>query len=179
MNRSDLLLALSALFLVSAVAWRMSGTAEAGASARLPGEILAAGETVPGFWRDLGMKAAPRGPVLVTFLTTQCPWSRITVPRWNQLEAVVREVPGSGAVAVSLSPLDSTRSYSVQTGLRIPLRTNVDRSLERRWKVAAVPYTLLMEPSGRVAAVWRGALTDAAVSDAAGRIRRWGKIEKK
>jgi hypothetical protein len=172
-SRSTLLLASSALFLVSAVAWRVVGNEETVAARQLPGQILTAGEMVPVFWRDLGMREPPRGPVLVVFLTSQCPWSRLTVSRWNQLQAVVQAVPGGSGVAVSLSPPDSTRGYAAQTGLRIPLRVSVDRSVKRRWKVAAVPYTLLMEPSGRVAAAWRGALTDAAVDEAAGRIRGW------
>ncbi|HEX2209621.1 MAG TPA: hypothetical protein VHG93_18215, partial [Longimicrobium sp.] len=142
------------------------------AGAQLRGTVLAAGETVPGFWRDLGMAQAPRGPVLVTFLTTECPWCRITVPRWNRIHAAVADVPGGAAVAVSLSPADSTAGYPAQTGLRIPIHVVGDNAVERRWKVVAVPYTVVMEPSGRVAGSWRGALTDEAVDEVVARLRR-------
>jgi hypothetical protein len=79
---------------------------------------------------------------------------------------------------MSLSHPDSTRGYAAQTGLRIPLRGGPDSLLERRWKVVAVPYTLLMEPSGRVAAVWRGAMSDTDRDTAVARIRRWVPAER-
>lgn len=174
--RSNLLLALSALFFVSAVVWRVVRPEQTVVQTRLPGEVLAVGETVPDFWRDLGMRDVPQGPVLVTFLTTECPWCRITVPHWNEIDAAVRNVPGSATVAISLSHPDSTRTYPLETGLRLPLRVSTDKSMKRRWKVAAVPYTLLMEPSGRVIGVWRGALTHADAIEAVGRIRSWHGI---
>jgi peroxiredoxin len=169
--RPNLFLVVSALFFAGAVAWRVTRPPETRAHG--PGEVLAVGESVPGFWRDLGMQQEPRGPVLVTFLTAECPWCRITVPRWNALDGAVRQIRGGTAVAVALSAPDSIRTYSAQTGLRIPLHLSADSTVERRWKVAAVPYTLLMEPSGRVAAVWRGALTDDDRDQAVATIRRW------
>jgi peroxiredoxin len=171
--RSNVLLTGSVIFFAVAAAWRASRPDDPEIQPRPPGEVLAAGETVPGFWRDLGLREAPDGPVLVTFLTTECPWCRVTVPRWNRIEAAVRKVPGGAAVAVSLSHPDSTRTYPTETGLRLPLHLPADSTVERRWKVAAVPYTLLVHPSGRVLGVWRGALTDTDADAVVEQIHAW------
>jgi peroxiredoxin len=171
--RSNLVLIASALFFSGALLWRIARPHETALAAGQPGETLQVGENVPEYWRDLGMPEAPRGVVLVTFLTTECPWARNTVPRWNRIASAIQEVPGGAVVAVSLSHPDSTRTFPAETGLRLPLRVVGDRPMYRKWKIVAVPYTLVIEPSGRVAGIWRGAMTDDDMGSAVALVRRW------
>lgn len=154
---ADVVLALAFCFCVAAVAYRVLSPPARPAAVRR--DILRAGDRVPEFWRDLGWTAAPGGPTLLLFYTVECPWCRISVPRWNQLDGDMRAVPGGQVVAVALSDSAPALDYPRQTGLVHPVRVARDRNQAlRRWKVDAVPYTVLVEPDGRVRGAWVGAV---------------------
>jgi hypothetical protein len=157
---SDLLLLFAVVCLSASMAWR------AQASRRPveppPPPILAAGERVPEFWRDLGWSAPPTGPSLVVFYTAECPFCRISVRRWNELHQAAVQMPGVRTVAVGLSDTTASLAYPAQTGLRYPIHLPRDgKAMEARWKVRAVPYTVLLEPDGRVRGAWRGYVDSA------------------
>lgn len=155
---ADLLLLGSILFFGAALGYRASHSLQPPPASE-PRPVLRAGEEVRGFWRDLGWDAPPEGPTLVVFYTAECPWCRLSVRRWNRLREEVLEIPGARAVAVSLSDSAASREYPGQTGFAFPLflPTDVER-IEARWKVAAVPYTVVVEPDGRVKGAWKGAV---------------------
>lgn len=154
---ADLLLLFAVVCLVSAVGWRVWGPRPPAPPPPQP--ILAAGERVPGFWRDLGWSQAPGGPTLVVFYTSECPFCRASVRRWNQLHQAAEKMPNVRTVAVGLSDSVASMAYPGETGLRYPVHLPRDgKAMEARWKVRAVPYTVLLEPDGLVRGAWRGAV---------------------
>ena len=154
---ADVLLVLAGVCLFSAVAWRVQAPERSGAPPPQP--ILAAGERLPEFWRDLGWSTPPPGPTLVVFYTSECPFCRISVRRWNQLHAAAEAMPGVRTAAVGLSDSAASLAYPGETGLRYAVHLPRDpEAMEVRWKVRAVPYTVLLEPDGRVRGAWRGAV---------------------
>ncbi len=152
---ADVLLVFAVVCLGSAVTWRTWAPEAAAPPPRAP--ILAAGERVPEFWRDLGWSDAPAGPALVVFYTSECPYCRISVRRWNELYAAAEGMPGVRMVAVGLSDSTASLEYPGQTGLRYPVHLPAQAGgMKHRWKVRAVPYTVLLEPDGRVRGAWQG-----------------------
>jgi len=156
-GRTDVLLACSVVFFASMVVVRLTRGGEA-SQERVESGILMAGDSVPGFWKDLALEEQPRGPTLAVLYTTECPWCRLSVKRWNLLREQVLRLDGARAVAVSLSDSVSTSTYASETGLEFPVARVSGVPVEARWKVVAVPYTVLLEPSGRVRGAWRGVI---------------------
>ncbi|HEX8691622.1 MAG TPA: hypothetical protein VF746_04310 [Longimicrobium sp.] len=153
-GRTDVLLACSVVFFASMIAVRFTRGAEAGQEQEE--RILATGDSLPGFWKDLALEEQPRGPTLAVLYTTECPWCRLSVKRWNRLREQVLRLDGARAVAVSLSDSASTSTYASETGLEFAGTRVSDAEVEKRWRVVAVPYTVLLDPSGRVRGAWRG-----------------------
>lgn len=167
---ADALLCFSLVCLVAAGAYR--SFARSPSSVAAPPPILREGEHIPSFWADLGWSGAPAGPSLVIFYTSECPFCRISVGRWNRLEEVAQRVPGARVVAVGLSDSTASLSYPHETGLRYPIHLPVDvEAMEARWKVPAVPYTVVVGPEGDVRGAWRGVLDDLRYEQVAGSLR--------
>lgn len=124
--------------------------------------MLSVGDNVPNYWMDLGWTEAPEGPALVAFFTTACPWCRMSAKRWNMLRDTVRTVPGARTVAVVLGDSSGWRDYPQQTDLEYPIHVVVgEEEVARRWRIAVVPYTVLLDSDGRVQGAWKGVVDSA------------------
>ena len=51
---------------------------------------LVSGDTVPGLTTELGDTSGVKAPSMVMFFTAECPWCRVSVPRWNALADTAR-----------------------------------------------------------------------------------------
>ena len=153
LRAASLLLALGALGLV---VWR----AELFTVSR-PGErplplVLAAGGTLPAF--DVSLPVVPvgverltpaAGPLLVHYWA---PWERDSRAQVTALDTLVRTLPaGSVRVAVvCFDPFPSVARYAGRLRLRVPVLLDLRRSLQAALPCPSIPYTWLLDASGRV-----------------------------
>jgi len=126
---------------------------------------LVAGDTVPGLTTELGDTTGAKAPSMVMFFTSECPWCRVSVPRWNALADAAR-AHGFDVHAVSLSDSASTRDMIGATGFSVsPIIARSPRDAIARWRVVRVPYTVLLTADRRVAASWVGLVDSARASE--------------
>ncbi len=124
---------------------------------------LRAGDTIPDLANELP-GATPGRAVLVMFFTAECPWCRVSVPRWNAL-ADSALAHGIEVRAVSLSDSASTAAMIRQTGFRVvPAHAPDAKIAIARWRVVRVPYTVVLAPDHRVAASWVGLVDSTTAS---------------
>lgn len=124
---------------------------------------LVAGDTVPDMTLELGDTSGVRKPTMAIFFTAECPWCKVSVPRWNML-ADTAVAHGFVVHAVSLSDSASTSEMARRTGFQLsPTIAAAPRSAIVRWRVVRVPYTVLLTADHHVAASWVG-LVDSTVA---------------
>ena len=157
-DRADVLLASSVVIFACAVGLRHSYPPARQTVPPEPAETLAVGDSLPEFWKELSLVGRPSGLTLAFFYTTDCPWGRASVRRLNRLRDEVRRTAGATAVAVSLSDSASTASYASETGLAYPVARMTRGAARANWKVSEVPYTVLLDASGRVRGSWTGVM---------------------
>jgi peroxiredoxin len=106
---------------------------------------------------DLGERLAA-GPVLLDFWATWCRPCERSLPSTQRLHERFR---GQGLTVLGVS-VDGPRNwarvrpFASRLGLGFPIVIDEDGSLQRRFHVGAVPTTVLIARSGRVARVHAG-----------------------
>ena len=118
--------------------------------------MLAPGDRAPDFslprldgtdWRL--EQAAPRGPLLLTFIETDCPTCRLTVPYLKRLA----EALGPDAhrvVVVSQDAGQQTRELVEAYDVTFPVLLDVDLDASRSYGPTAVPALFLVGEAGRI-----------------------------
>ncbi len=101
-------------------------------------------------------------PALVMFVSATCKYCAATIPR----AAAAARATGDGAVLVFVSGRAEAIA-SLVTTLHFPGAALVDDgTLERRYGIHAVPYTLVLGPDGRAVDALEGEQEEAALRDA-------------
>ena len=100
-----------------------------------------------------------RGGV-IAFLTTTCPYCKEMLPVWAQLSEQYAAC-GVPFVGVMLDTAEATAQYVTEQSVEFPLWALVETATADL-KVAIVPYTMLVEPSGVVRDTWPGLLAGTA-----------------
>lgn len=126
---------------------------------------LQGGERIPDFERSLGLEAnGVRGPVLVLFLSSQCPWCQASAPTWKRMVDTLREKTSQSKVVVLTVPDDQeedAKAFLRRNKMQdVLLHTVEDRPAFRdRWVFEAVPYSVLLDSNGQVLWAHRGNMT--------------------
>ncbi len=134
--------------------------------------MLAPGDPAPDFslprldgpdWRL--EEAAAQGPVLLTFIETDCPTCRLTVPYLKRLAEALGP-DGHRVVAVSQDAAQQTRELVEDYDLTFPVLLDVDLDASRSYDPMAVPSLFLVGETGRIelceVGFDKGALNSAA-----------------
>ena len=93
-----------------------------------------------------------KGPVLLDFWATWCRPCEHSLPALERLHQRVRE-RGMTVVAVSIDGPRNwarVRPFAARLGLTLPVVIDEDGSLARRFKVQAVPTSVLIAPDGSI-----------------------------
>ena len=118
--------------------------------------MLAPGDSAPDFslrrldgtdWR-LDEEAA-RGPLLITFIETDCPTCRLTVPYLKRLAEVLGP-NGHRVVAVSQDGAQETRELVEAYDLSFPVLLDMDLDVSRSYDPLSVPALFLVGDGGRI-----------------------------
>jgi peroxiredoxin len=109
--------------------------------------------------RAVDLQAAlERGPVLVDFWATWCRPCLASLPSVQALHERWRE-RGLTVIGVSIDGprnFARVRPFAQRLGLGYPIVIDEDGSLQQRFRVSAVPTSVLIEPGGRIARVHTG-----------------------
>jgi peroxiredoxin len=101
--------------------------------------------------------------VLLVF-DTRCPYSRASLPWWNELAERLAEDSGAQTYGVSLDSLEASRTYAMEHGLVFSVVSLAQRRAQRLFHLRRVPQILILSDEGRVAFTRLGVLeSDAAV----------------
>lgn len=100
--------------------------------------------------------------VLFIFNTT-CPYCRGMIPTWQHMADSVEGLGRGQALAISLHPADTTRRYVAEHALRYPVLTFPQSKLERLYRAAAVPQTVVLDWTGTVLYAKTGTLDPASL----------------
>jgi cytochrome c biogenesis protein CcmG, thiol:disulfide interchange protein DsbE len=98
------------------------------------------------------------GPVLLDFWATWCRPCERSLPSTQKLYEELRE-QGFTVIGVSVDGPRNwarVRPFAARLGLSFPVVIDEDGSLQRRFHVSAVPTTVLLGSSGRVARIHAG-----------------------
>ena len=118
--------------------------------------MLAPGDTAPDFllarldgsdWR-LEEEAAD-GPLLLTFIETDCPTCRLTMPYLKRLSEALGP-NGHRVVAVSQDPRKETDELVANYDVTFPVLLDVDLDASRAYDPTAVPAIFLVNEAGRI-----------------------------
>ena len=144
------------LAVVFAVQWWQTRTFATGAAPPL------AGETLNGQVIDL--KDLRGQPVLVHFWATWCPICKLGN---GGINAIARD---HRVLAVAMQSGDATEvsQFMAEHGLRFTVLLDPDGALARRWGVAGVPATFVLDAAGRITYATMGASTQIGL-----RARLW------
>ena len=118
----------------------------------LAGDSVAVGELADSTWRQ----------VLYVFNTT-CPYCRGLIPTWQHMADSLQQLGRAQVMAISLNPMDSTRMYVREHGLRYPVLTFPQPKLERLYRATAVPQTVVLDWTGTVLYARTGTLDSASL----------------
>lgn len=129
-----------------------------------PGDEVAAVELLQTSGQERTLSYAPgeRLKLLLVFNTT-CPSCQNNLANWEQivLAADPQRVEITG---ISLHDLSRTRDFAAGRELSFPVTVPLDADFVERYKVDAVPQTILVAGDGRVREVWLGVLDEAQVA---------------
>lgn len=103
--------------------------------------------------------ASATGPQLVYFFTTTCPVCKASVPGWSALIEQTAGLPVH-AVAASLDPDSSTRSYVAEHSMAGQVVVLPPGPLPTLYRVFRVPMLMLVDSTGRAAYVRIGLIGD-------------------
>lgn len=134
-------------------------------TATLAGDSVTVGETADSTARQ----------VLFVFNTT-CPFCRRIIPLWHQIaDSLMRLTRPVQVIAISLDAADTTRHYVSEHAIRYRVLTLPERKLERLYRAAAVPQTVVLDWTGTVLYARIGTLEpvsmDSVFAAVAGRLR--------
>lgn len=96
-----------------------------------------------------------RGPVMLVFFTTWCPYCRKEIPALKQAYAE-HGVKGLNVVAINAGLADSlenARAYALEHRLPYPVLYDADATVSSRYGVKVVPRVYLIRQDGRIVAV--------------------------
>lgn len=167
-------LAASALLIV-VLAQSRREISRAYAELRLRSAVLYQGDVVPTFHTvtldgvpvTIGAASSPEARQVLFILRTTCPYCRATIPVWRWIADSLRRVvnPRVEVFAISLDSAEPTRVFARTYGLAYPLLLFPEQKLERLYRVAATPQTLVLNAEGRVLYARTGLLDSAAALD--------------
>lgn len=100
--------------------------------------------------------------VLFVFNTT-CPYCRRMIPLWQRMADSLRRLSQVQVVAISLHAADSTRRYTAEHQLRYSVITFPEPKLERLYRAAAVPQTVVLDWKGTVLYAKTGTLDSVSL----------------
>ncbi|MCH7531074.1 MAG: TlpA family protein disulfide reductase [Gemmatimonadetes bacterium] len=118
--------------------------------------MLAPGDSAPDFtlrWLDGTdwrlAEAAAEGPLLLTFIETDCPTCRLTLPYLKRL-AEALGADSHRVVLVSQDGAEETRELVENYGVTFPVLLDADLDVSRSYDPPAVPALFLMSDGGRI-----------------------------
>ena len=94
-------------------------------------------------------EAAARGPLLLTFIETDCPTCRLTVPYLKRLAEVLGP-NGHRVVAVSQDGAQETRELVDAYDVSFPVLLDMDLDVSRSYDPLSVPALFLVGDGGRI-----------------------------
>ena len=100
--------------------------------------------------------------VLFVFNTT-CPYCRAIIPLWHRMTDSLGRLERVQVLAISLDPADATERYVAGHALRYPVLTFPQAKLERLYRAAAVPQTVVLDWAGTVLYAKTGTLDPASL----------------
>ncbi|WP_295390321.1 protein disulfide oxidoreductase [uncultured Thiodictyon sp.] len=144
------------LAVVVGVQWWQTRTFATGAAPPLVGETLD-GQTI-------NLKDLRGRPVLVHFWATWCPICKLGN---GGIDAIAHDHRVL-AVAMQSGGAAEVRRFMAERGLSFPVVLDPDGELARRWGVAGVPASFVLDPAGQIAYATMGASTEIGL-----RARLW------
>lgn len=107
----------------------------------------------------------PDRPLLVHFWASWCPICRV---EQGNVEAIVRDHPGSITVAMQSGKPEEVASYLRELGVSYPVLNDPDGHISAAWGVHSVPASFIIAPDGTVRFVEVGYTSEAGL-----RLRLW------
>jgi len=106
-----------------------------------------------------------KGALLFVFSTT-CPHCERNLAKWREIfQKLKLQKPGViNVIGVSIDNIDKTNEYFLKNKLSYTTLI-ADTLFERRYKVRAVPQTILINGDGKVKNNWSGELTTQQVKE--------------
>lgn len=144
------------LAVVLAVQWWQARPLVTGVAPPLAGELLNG--------QVIDLKDLHGQPVLVHFWATWCPICKLGN---GGIDAIARDHRVL-AVAMQSGDAAEVRRFMAEHGLSFPVLLDPDGTLARRWGVAGVPATFVLDAAGRIAYATMGASTEIGL-----RARLW------
>jgi peroxiredoxin len=138
---------------------------------KTPPEPLTSGDTVPPFTMIdldgnehlLTYQDHPE-PYLFYIFSTSCPFCEKNIDAWSTLMEFGRQ-HGVDVVGLSMHDMEKTREYFTSRMVPYQVFSVNDTSFAKRYKIFAVPQTLLINGDGRVERCWFGKLSREQVDE--------------
>ncbi|HEV8538893.1 MAG TPA: redoxin family protein [Bacteroidota bacterium] len=109
----------------------------------------------------------PSAKYLLFVLSTTCPHCSNNLARWQTIADRCND-EGFYVVGISIHDLELTRKYISSKKIGFNLTSCSDSSFTRKYKISAVPETILISGDGTVEKTWVGELTEEQVSEIVG-----------
>ncbi|HUK88834.1 MAG TPA: TlpA disulfide reductase family protein, partial [Blastocatellia bacterium] len=98
---------------------------------------------------------AGRRPTLLTFIETDCPTCRLTLPYLVRLSDALGQ-SGARVIAISQDPEESTRQLVEQMAITFPVVIDHDLSISRLFDPQIVPTIFLLDGDGKITRIEAG-----------------------
>lgn len=95
---------------------------------------------------------------LLFVFTTTCPSCAKNLPYWRDIISVV-DGAKTEILGISTHDIGQTKAYQREHDLSWPVTSTTDSTFIKKYKVNAVPQTILIDEHGKVQQVWLGLLT--------------------
>ncbi len=95
---------------------------------------------------------------LLFVLSTTCPHCEKTFPVWQSITSNIAD--NCNVIGIVLQNLEETKKYvSTKNVNFVTMSVSVDTSFSRKYRIAGVPETILMNGNGTVEKAWMGELS--------------------
>lgn len=123
-------------------------------------------KTVTGEDRTVGTPV-PGGAQILLYLTSTCPYCKLTLPYWKQLpqRLAARPAPKTELLAVTTDSVGAAEAYARANTLPFLLVPFPDRKLMAMYRAFSTPQTVVIDSTGRVIYSRHGVITNMTAID--------------